>query len=94
MAQLACKDKMGVHVKNKVIIAKNKKLGSDLHIELLTEDDVDKEWLSSEWCTWKVNFYYVLFSSLCLPKENFNGSDIETDDEVSSEGDDDDFSDD
>ena len=42
MEQLEWKDKIQIHVKNKAIIAKNKKLGSDLQKQLLTVDDVDK----------------------------------------------------
>jgi hypothetical protein len=82
-AQLACKDKMFLHVRNKVIIAKSKKLSDDDQIELLGEDNIDKDWFSAKWCMWKINFDCLLFTSL---RNNPKGS-VPVDREEDSEGD-------
>ena len=49
-AQLACKDKLLLRAKNKVIISKNKKLPETEQKELLTDSDINKDWFSPEWC--------------------------------------------
>ena len=83
LEQLACKDMLHLHLKNKEIIAKNKKLPKAEQKEALTKADVDKDWFSPEWCTWKINFDILLFVSLRQPKEN-----IGDDGEADSDGDD------
>ena len=87
---MACKDKLFLNAKNKTIIAKNKKLPDAEQKELLTDADIDKDWVLPEWCTWKINFDYLFFMSLRQPKENVgddDGVDSEGDDEECSNGD-------
>jgi hypothetical protein len=81
---------MYLHIKNKAIIAKNKKVSEDDQKLLLIEKDIDKDWVSPDWCMWKINFDCLLFSSLRNTKET-DGGDYE---EVDSEGDDNDASND
>ena len=88
-AQLACKGKMYLHIKNRAIVAKNKKVSERDQKDLFTEGDIDKDWFSPDWCMWKINFDCLLFSSLRNTKETDGG-----DDELDSEGDDNDGSND
>ena len=91
-AQLACKDKMFLHVKNKAVIAKNKKLSEGDKKELLTDANIDKDWFSPEWCTWKVYCDCLLFLSLRQPKEGVGVDGEVLDSEGDDKGSDDDIS--